>query len=516
MVQIKKEAIDRFLAHNDPDPNIKGAHVTHLRALIKHATGIEYAPNTEPRPYQIEAVALQARTPKTALFFAPRRGKTKSALDSAEHLRKAGLWKGKGIVVVPSPLLLHVWESEIEKHSKLKGTIVRSSLAELDDAVRNSTDLVIIAWSTLQVIFSRKVKGTNGRVELRENPALLLHYAPFFNLGIIDELHTIGTSSALRFTIATSLLSYCRYLSGLTGTPIGRDPFRLWEQFYVLDRGKTLSPNRYFFQMAFGEKVLNKFTPSGFTYQFDQAKLPTLHNKIMHMSLSYGLEYFNTSVIRGTINLDMLPEQRKHYKDAIRHALTRETDGSVKRDHIFQCLRQIASGYMPYLDMDDGRHIHQFPSAKMRWLEDFIENCPKGAKFILFNEFVATGDLLAQTLTKHKVKFGRIYGATSTTVANNYIEQFTHTDMDWMIANTQKACMGISLHAADYMLFFESPVSSKIRKQAEARPLGPARNGRDLFIDDFITSPVEQRIVDLVRDGYEVSEKLFDWRELAI
>lgn len=513
---IHPDAIKRYLAHIDPDPEIKGAEFNRLCAIIERTTGIPYAPQTTPRSYQVEAVALQAITRSTALFFAPRRGKTKASLDSAEHLRRAGLWKGKGIVIVPSPLLLHVWEAEIAKHSRLRGVVVRSNIEELSSATFTAEcDLVIIAWSTLQVIFSTKQKNDKGRFELLPNRALLRHYAPLFHLAIIDELHTIGTSAALRFLIARELLSHCVYRSGLTGTPIGRDPFKLWEQYYVLDQGQTLGATRYFFTQAFGKRVINKFSPSGFEHKFDERKLPLLQQKIAHMTLSYGLETFNSTVIRGKIELQMVGEQRKHYRAAIAKAIKQRDDGLAK-EPTFQLLRQISSGWMPYLDSENTRRVHEFESSKTQWLIEFLDNFPRGAKFILFNEFIQTGDMLSRLLTKHAIPHTRIYGGTSTKEANLALDRFANGDVDWIVANTQKACMGISLHAADYMLFYESPCSPKIRTQAEARPIGPARDGRDLFIDDFVTSPVERKIVQFVQEGFEVSGALFKWEDIGV
>ena len=513
---INKEAIDRFLNFHESDPGIKGASLSALETTILRNTGVPYRPHTEPRPCQVEAVALQSMTDRTALFFAPRRGKTKAALDATEHLRRAGLWhwNAKGIVIVPSPLLLHVWQTEIEKHSQLTVDLVRSSRQELDDALASSATLIVIAWSTLQVIFTKKEQLANGRNKLMPDLALLRRYAPKFSLAIIDELHTVGTTTGLRFVIARELLQHCVYRTGLTGTPIGRDPYALWPQFYILDGGRTLGHNEYFFKTAFGKKLRNKFTPSGFEVVFDEKKLPLLQDKIAPVSLTYGLDNFNTEILRGVVDLKMLPEQRKLYRQTLTEALKARKDDTLKKHNVFQTLRQISSGYLSYRDGNLDKHIHEFESAKALWLLDFISSYPKGAKFILFNDFRATGALLSKLLTKNKIKHVRIYGDTTTADANAALEQFTNSDTDWIIANTQKACMGISLHAADYMLFFESPLSSKIRKQAEARPISPARQGRALFIDDFVCSPVEQRIVDLIKEGFDVSENLFNWEKM--
>ena len=61
-----------------------------------------------------------------------------------------------------------------------------------------------------------------------------------------------------------------------------------------------------------------------------------------------------------------------------------------------------------------------------------------------------------------------------------------------------------NLSMADYLVFLELPVSPTIRQQAEARPLGDKRGGRCLMVDDIICSPVQQRILDCVKEGKDL------------
>jgi hypothetical protein len=74
--------------------------------------------------------------------------------------------------------------------------------------------------------------------------------------------------------------------------------------------------------------------------------------------------------------------------------------------------------------------------------------------------------------------------------------------------------MSINLSAANYLCFFESPVSVIARRQAEARPL--ARGDRPLVIDDLVCAPIEAKLLDFVREGQSLRDALIkDPKEIA-
>src|ERR1700676_466544 len=97
---INPEAIERLRARQPPYvPPFKGATRDLIDNAIVAATGMEFRPNRPSDRHQIEGTAFALYCRQSLLFFEPRVRKTKIALDWAEHLRRAGLWKGKGIVI---------------------------------------------------------------------------------------------------------------------------------------------------------------------------------------------------------------------------------------------------------------------------------------------------------------------------------------------------------------------------------------------------------------------------------
>jgi superfamily II DNA or RNA helicase len=512
---IDPEAIARFL---DAPPRrvlpLKGAPEAKLRAMIKKATGEDYQPKTQPYAHQVEALTLSLVRQQAVLFLEMRLGKTKVALDWAEHLRRSWLWHYKGLVIVPSPVLLHVWQAEAALHSHLKTAVVEKGIDAFTDALESDADLLIVSWSGLQTIFSgkRMVKSRNGaRNKMLPNEAALRDAGKFFQLVIVDELHTCKNWRSLRFQMGAALAWNCRYRLGLTGTPFGRNPFDLWAQAYLIDEGRTLGKNYFFFAQAFGRQVPNRFTRSGVEWVFDEQKLPKLLGKLEPISLSYRLAECRElpEVCRGIVELEMTREQKRLYNQAIRQAHEIGDDAAGQRAvrNIFVRLRQIAAGHVPFVDDQGAAGIAPLPhNPKLEWLAEFFAEMPPEAKVVLFHEFTYTGKLLCNLVAQAGIKYTWLYGETKD--KDGALQAFRTGDAQVLIANTASGGVGIDLQMADYQCFVETPVSPIVRAQAEARALGPGRAGRALFMDDLVCAPIEERILGFLREGRDLLQEI--------
>ena len=88
---IAQEALDQFLDQAMPLlPQFKGAAPDQLKRLIYDATGLPLGDlKTQPRKHQLEGLAFALYLRQALLFFDVRMGKSKIALDWAQHLRRA-------------------------------------------------------------------------------------------------------------------------------------------------------------------------------------------------------------------------------------------------------------------------------------------------------------------------------------------------------------------------------------------------------------------------------------------
>lgn len=511
---ISAVAIDRFLQKSVPYiPVFKGADPNWLKATIFDVTGKPYKPKRQPRPHQLEGVAFALYQRRCLLYYSMRLGKSLMALQWAEQLRLAGHWRGKGLIICHAPMGTWVWQTEAEKHSNLKVVPVRNQIGELLDALDSDADLIVIPWSGLQNIFTEMRVSKKGKNKLYPDLASIRIAAEAFSLVIIDEIHGAKNIASLRFQIAKELIKECHHRLGLTGTPFGRNPFDVWTQAYLIDEGETLGYNYQFFEAAFGVKKTDWFSNSP-KYVFDVKKQPILESKLSAISLPYKLEECQTvPIFPGTVELHIVGDQLAAYQDCIKKLIDLPDAERVEIRNTFIRLRQISSGYFPYIDAYGNDQVSFFKeNAKLEWLTEELEGIKDaGFAFLVFHEFTCTGNLICQALDKAKVNHHWLHGDTKD--KPGVVTEFQEGKVNALVVQSATGSLGIDLYRADYMLFFESPVSPIVRAQAEARPLSAARGDRPLLLDDLTCSGVESKILSYIASGKDLMSSIIHERK---
>ena len=173
-------------------------------------------------------------------------------------------------------------------------------------------------------------------------------------------------------------------------------------------------------------------------------------------------------------------------------------------------MRQISSGYLPYIDKNGIEQIMTFPhNPKTEWISDFLQQSPT-VQIIIFHEFTYSGKMLCSQLAEAGVSHDWLYGGTPNTA--EVVRKFNSGETRMLVANTAKGSMAIDLPQADYIIFYESPTSCITRLQAEARPM--SRGSKMLLIDDMIASNTDARILSFIKEGRSLMDSLVHNRHL--
>jgi hypothetical protein len=503
---ISSDAIERYLNYTGgtlPWP-VKGKPIDTLIDRIERLSGAPYEPKTVPRVCQLEGLAFSLEVPHCLVLMKMRLGKSKVFLDWANQLQRGGRWsQGKALMITPRPVVSDVWETEITRHSDFKFRIVRNDINELYEAIDSDCDIIVGALTGLQRMlcplrYNEKKERNQRAVDL----GLATEIGKVFSVGAIDEIHKCSNPTTVSFKVASALTADCRFFMGLTGTPHGRDPFKLWAQAFLADRGKTFSSSYYFFQNAFGKKKKDYWSRSGFKIVFDHSKMPQLEKKLDRIAISYGWDgnIDMPEVQRNVVNLKLSDEQHKYYRQAIDKIIQAKGD-RVVIEAVFTRLRQISSGFLPYTnDNGDSRVLFFKSASKLEWIEEFLEEIHRNAKIIIYHDFIPSGQMICNHLKLIKVPHLWLYGGTKdkTSTVRKFQTSKTH---NVLVTNPAVSELALDFSVADYMCFFESPLSPIVREQAEARPMSPLRAGRPLNIDDLVCSAVERRILGFIREG---------------
>jgi len=506
-VPINPAAIEEFLNKPLPwQPQWKGATPDRLERLIYDSTGYPHTPSPKLtlRQHQLEGLAFSLYHRRALLYYDPQLGKTATALAWASHLQRARLWRsGKGLVIAHAPVgLTSVWQSEIESHSELTADYVRVGIDNFMAALDSDADLLVIPWSGLQEVFSVKQPNKKGKPQLYPDHELIAIAAESFSLVIIDEVHMAKNHDSLRWKIAQELVAHCQFRLGLTGTPIGRRPYAAWASTYLIDEGKTLGRKYYFFEEAMGIKVKSWFARRKWEWRFNDKLMPILNEKLASLALPYKRTEVKQIDIQPSITyLTLAGEQRKAYREAVERVVSLKSGDHIAIESAFIRLRQIASGFLPYKDQSGTSRTIYFPAAaKLEWLDGYMEALDSDAQIVIFHEFTISGELICARLKRHKISHGWLYGGTPDAARTKIVRAFQANKVQILVTNSAVGGTSIQLPSADYLIFYESPVSPIVRTQAEGRPLGE-RGTRPLFITDLVAAPIELHIIDLVKAG---------------
>jgi len=506
---ISKDAIDKFLGkiYADP-PECKGMDPDDLRAMIYNCTGVEFEEKTPSRPHQLEGLAFALYMRQAFLFYWMRLGKTKIALDWAAHLRRAQIVKQKGLILAHATVGVTEWEAQVAEHSNLVARSVRSGASMEDDfmdACESDCDLIILSRFTMQELFTEKRLNRKNKPTLYPERDLLDAAAAFFDHCVIDETHFYSGEYGLPFALASELTAQCKCRLGLTGTPVGRDPYVIWAQAHLVDQGKHFGYNYAFFEAAFGKNLYSRFTPTNRMWVFDKKKMDLFQYKLDSFSLAYGKGEVKTAAVEANvIRLKMTADQAKAYDDAINRIYKIRDNDEVELKSLFHRLRQIATGYLAFSDEEGKGRVVHFDSAKLDWLAAFVSELPADCPCLIFHEYIHSGELIAKTLQKAKVTYTELRGDTKD--PDGAIAAFRSGKAQFLIANSQKGGTGINLPETEYLLFFESPVDPRVREQAASRPM--ARGERSLTLDDLVCAPIEDRILGFIAEGQNLLTRL--------
>jgi hypothetical protein len=516
---IARGAIEDYLGDIEPAPRFKGAGLRQIEDAIANYS-VPYRPTSLQEPawrHQLEGLAFSLWAEQALIFYWMRIGKSRISLEWAMQLRDCGKWRGQGLIIAHAPIGLQVWQEQIEKYTDFSAAYVQNDIDEFLDALDGDYDLIVTPWSGLQVMFTKRVtrKRKNGEVISQHVPRLQLleKAARLFDLCIMDEIHMCKNHKSLRFQNAAALTQYCTFRLGLTGTPFGRSGFALWAEAFLIDRGRTLGDSYNFFEQAFGNEVKNDFKWGGKEFKFDKKKLPLLREKMAPIMLSYELsEVRQTDVRPGVVRLRMTGDQAQTYAEIVTDLIRLKNSERIEIQNQFLRLRQVASGYLPFTDEDGESHLIHFDSnAKMEWLTAFLDDQWDGnAPIVIFVEFTETGKMISAELAKRHIAHGWFYGGTKN--PDEVLAAFQQGRTKVFVANTAKGGAAIDLSVADYLIFYECPVTPIARAQAEARPLAASRGMRKLLVDDLVTAPIEERILGFIREGKDALASLMGSR----
>lgn len=464
----------------------------------------------EPYTHQLACFVIGMKMPRFLYLLEMGSGKSGLLLNLIRYRK----WRGElhsALICVPNLINLASWENQIKIHAPdLSYKILSGSKATREKLLdEDRTDVAIINYAGLGVYMASARKWTKKGTQKRDVVAEdIQRFINLFNFCAFDESHLgIGSVTSLQYKICKELSWAADFAYGATGTPMGKEPAKMWPQFHVVDRGETLGYTLTMFRAAFYEERESYW--AGVEYVFEEQKRSHLHQMTQHRSIRYtDTEFSDMPALMPAIPIyvQMSPAQMKRNQELITQAREAQKEG-LDRPATFIKQRQTTAGFIAVKGEDGTKLEVSFsPNPKIDALEQFILELDPAEKLVIFHSYVYTGALIRALLDKMKIKFCGV-GAHFKDPALELRRFMTDKGYRIFIANCAAGATGIDglQQVCRYALFVESPTGPILRRQAEKRIHRDGQKKR-CHIYDLIARgiSVDQRVLDSIAEGKDL------------
>lgn len=521
---LSKKAVRKFLARKlDDFRPLKKVPRKVLREEVRELTkGSLFHFYTKPFKHQLVCFYIGVCLDRFLFFLDMGLGKTKIVLDILWYRRLVGEVKHT-LVLVPEEQNVEGWEEEISKHSTMQAVPLYGSTKERFELLNEEGAIYIIPYSGMMHMVCTIKKNSKGQPKMRVSKKKVKEVASHFDALVIDECHNAKNHESVTYKMCNWLTEFIPIAYGLTGTPFGRNPADCWAQFHMIDKGETLGETLAVMRQAFFSSEMNPWTGFESNWKFDERHEKKFHRRLQHRSLRYSDDECADLPPRVEMvkHYGLSPDAMQHYANAVQGIIDAGGD-KKKLENSFIKLRQICSGYLTYKPDDESSDFIPFEdNPKLNLLRTLVDGLPDKRKMLIFYEFNPSGDFLEEmakdsglgyAIARGK-RFMKKRGTTTREQLRNFKED---PDCRLLVANWKVAAEGGNFQVANYLSFFESPVSPIKRRQCLKRV---SRTGqtRRTYITDLVAltnaGSVEAKILEYLAEGKDLFHALLEGKQ---
>jgi SNF2 family DNA or RNA helicase len=411
-------------------------------------------------------------------------GKTSSVIWAADYLMNMGFIK-RVLVLCPLSIMASAWEADLFKFAMHRTCAIAHSYSKEKriDAVRSGAEFVICNFDGLDII----------KDEIKDGG---------FDLIVIDEANAYKNVATKRWKTLNSVIDPSMWVWMLTGTPASQSPV----DAYGL--AKIINPNgvpRFF--GAFRDQVMTKITQ--FKWVPKKSSERTVHEALQPAIRFTKEECLDLpDMTYTTREVPLSPQQHKFY-EAIRKNMMAVAAGeeitTVNAAANLNKLLQLSCGAVY---SDSGEVVAFDAKSRMAALLEVIEEASH--KVIVFAPFRHAIEIIAEELKTEGVSCEVIHGGISATKRTEVFARFQSEDNPQvLVIQPQAAAHGVTLHAANVVVWWGPITSTETYLQANAR-VHRAGQRNPCTVVHLQGSPVEKRIYAMLSEKVDIHTRLID------
>lgn len=514
---IQKKAIRAFLDRERDDlrdwKKLSDEELDALMCTLPTMPPIWYTLRRE----QKACFLIGAMRRRAAFWLDTGMGKTLLTIALTRYFRRLDVVDSV-LVLVPYKINKDEWEREIKKWSPVtRYTILRGSTAHKWSQLEAARSAIVVetfaGLSRMLCPLTTVTRKRGGRPvsmdKLVIDEKLVKRLQTHIDGVVCDESNHVGAHDTLPFRICRRLGNEAGLFFLLAGTPFGRDPTPLWAQMYLVDHGYSLGETLGLFRAALFKSKENYYGGQEFTFDDTKENKSRLNRLLAHASIRYEVEQSTLPALTHIVREVSLPSDADAYYQKAR-AIIMEAKGSYREmKNAFLRMRQISSGFVGFHDDDSGEKArYVFPeNPKLDALMALIDSIRPDRKILVFHDFIHSGEVIAAALTTAGVSHIK-YGGKQTD-AKGLLQRFESDPKLRVFVLSTAGAYGLNLQAAQYGIFYESPVPVITRKQMIRRfERQNSPHARVFLYDMVVTGTMDKRILAFYKAGLNLFDAI--------
>jgi SNF2 family DNA or RNA helicase len=411
-------------------------------------------------------------------------GKTGSVIWAADYLMRLGFIK-RVLVLCPLSIMESAWVNDLFSFAMHRTVEVAHSYSREKriKAIKSDAEFVICNFDGLEIVRDAVFESE-------------------FDLIVIDEANAYKTVSTKRWKVLNSVIQPNTWVWMLTGTPAAQSP----TDAYGLAR--IVNPDgvpRFF--GSFKDQVMQKIT------QFKWVPRPRAE-QVVHQALQPAIRFSKEECLDlpemtyVTREIPLTPQQRKYYETIRKHMVAvaaGEEITTVNAAANLNKLLQISGGAVY---SDSGEVIAFDASNRMEALKEVIDEASH--KVIVFVPYRHAIRIIYEDLTKSGYSTEIISGDVPVNKRTEIFNLFQTTDNPKvLVIQPQAASHGVTLHAANVVVYWSPVMSVETYLQANAR-VHRAGQHNPCTVVHLQGSNVEKRMYAMLEAKMDVHARVID------
>lgn len=468
-----------------------------VRAQYKsHELSVNGQVGLSPRPYQVEGALMIAATGRALLFDDQGTGKTVTAILGL--VERAETHPALPVVCVVPPSVVDPWVEHWTAWAPRFRAVAWRGRPAQRRALTGSADVYVVSYET-------------ARVDAADKDG------PLVKLGahsvVVDEVHWIKSPYAMRSLAARRLAKKADNFVGLSGTPITHHAGNLWPTLEALT--PLAYPSRERYEARYLDRVQGDYKQVVVGLRADTE--PELRNSLLgqhrRVSKTDVLAHLPPKVY-STRTVE-LPEQWRKAYDAMENQMLAELPDGQELGVMsvlaqLTRLSQLASSTADVtvtVEQDEAGEAHEHVNVRLvepSWkvdelLEVLAERTTPTVTFAPSRQLIV---LAGNAAERAGYQVGYVVGAQTMAERTQTVERFQAGKLDLLCATIGAGGVGLTLTAADAVVFLQSSWSLVERLQAEDRchRIGSEIHDSIEIIDIVAKNTIDTRVRGVLRE----------------